>query len=96
MFNFLNYYVIQTPIWYFSEFMNAVLLFYLMNTMYPLCFLLLMWYIIVAKFQACSFLISSHGRAISDEVELQDNVYSNGDYVETSSLLDQVPCISHP
>lgn len=55
-----------------------------------------MWYIIVAKFQACSFLISSHGRAISDEVELQDNVYSNGDYVETSSLLDQVPCISHP
>ncbi|CAL5200304.1 unnamed protein product [Lathyrus oleraceus] len=39
--------------------------------------------------KACSFLISSHGRAISDEVELQDNVYSNGDYVETSSLLDQ-------
>ncbi|CAI8592504.1 unnamed protein product [Vicia faba] len=39
--------------------------------------------------KACSFLISSHGRAISDEVELQDNIYSNDDYVESSSLLDQ-------
>lgn len=51
-----------------------------------------MWYNIVDKFQACGFLISSHGRAVSGEIELQDNVYPNDDYIETASLLEQVDC----
>ncbi|KAL1345405.1 hypothetical protein HN51_019155 [Arachis hypogaea] len=38
--------------------------------------------------KACGFLVSSHGRAIPDERELQENVYSN-DFVETTSLLEQ-------
>jgi V-type H+-transporting ATPase subunit a len=42
--------------------------------------------------KACGFLISSHGRAVSGEIELQDNVYSNDDYADTASLLEQVPC----
>jgi hypothetical protein len=63
-----------------------------MNKMFSLWFLLLTWYSIVGKFQACGFLISSHGRAVSGEIELQDNVYSNDDYADTASLLEQVPC----
>ncbi|XP_061354944.1 V-type proton ATPase subunit a1-like isoform X1 [Gastrolobium bilobum] len=39
--------------------------------------------------EACGFLVSSHGRAVSEERELQENVYSNDDYVETASLLEQ-------
>ncbi|KAJ1395093.1 hypothetical protein SESBI_33620 [Sesbania bispinosa] len=39
--------------------------------------------------KACGFLVSSHGRAVPDERELQENVYSNDDYVDTSSLLEQ-------
>ncbi|OIW15761.1 hypothetical protein TanjilG_04296 [Lupinus angustifolius] len=39
--------------------------------------------------EACGFLISSHGRAVSEERELQENVYSNDEYVENASLLEQ-------
>ncbi|CAL0324224.1 unnamed protein product [Lupinus luteus] len=39
--------------------------------------------------KACDFLISSHGRAVSEERELQENVYSNDEYVENASLLEQ-------
>ncbi|KAL2332065.1 hypothetical protein Fmac_019646 [Flemingia macrophylla] len=39
--------------------------------------------------KACGFLVSSHGRAISEERELQENVYSNDAYAETASLLEQ-------
>ncbi|KAE9587940.1 putative V-type ATPase, V0 complex, 116kDa subunit family [Lupinus albus] len=39
--------------------------------------------------KACGFLISSHGRAVSEERELQENVYSNDEYVENASLLEQ-------
>ena len=45
----------------------------------------------MGKFQACGFLVSSHGRAVPNERELQENVYSNDDYVDTASLLEQVP-----
>ena len=79
------------PIWYFSEHVNTILLFYLMNKMFPLCFCCSCGNT-VGKFQACGFLISSHGRAVSGEIELQDNVYSNDDYIETASLLEQVDC----
>jgi len=85
-------FLLRGPIWYFSKLVNAMLSFYLMNKTFPLCFLLLMWYNIAGKFQACGFLISSHGRAVSGEIELQDNVYSNDDYIETASLLEQVGC----
>lgn len=54
-----------------------------------------MWYNFVGKIQACGFLVSSNGHAVSDERELQENIYSNDDYVETASLLEQVPC-KHP
>jgi len=50
------------------------------------------WYNSAGKFQACGFLVSSHGHAVSDERELQENVYSNDTYIETASLLEQVPC----
>jgi V-type H+-transporting ATPase subunit a len=43
-------------------------------------------------FQACSFLVSSHGQAVSEERELEENVYSNGDFVETPFLFEQVTC----
>ncbi|RDX61434.1 V-type proton ATPase subunit a1, partial [Mucuna pruriens] len=39
--------------------------------------------------KACGFLVSSHGLAVLDERELQENVYSNDAYVETASLLEQ-------
>ncbi|ESW22229.1 hypothetical protein PHAVU_005G137800 [Phaseolus vulgaris] len=39
--------------------------------------------------QACGFLVSSHNLALSDERELQENVFSNDAYVETASLLEQ-------
>ncbi|KAK7261398.1 hypothetical protein RIF29_27707 [Crotalaria pallida] len=39
--------------------------------------------------KACGFLVSSHGLAVSDERELQENVYTNDGYVETASLLEQ-------
>ncbi|KAI4334446.1 hypothetical protein L6164_019140 [Bauhinia variegata] len=39
--------------------------------------------------KACGFLVSSHSHAVLDERELEENVYSNGDYVETASLLEQ-------
>ncbi|XP_057451460.1 V-type proton ATPase subunit a1-like [Lotus japonicus] len=48
--------------------------------------------------KACGFLVSSNGHAVSDERELQENIYSNDDYVETASLLEQdmVPQPSNP
>ena len=46
----------------------------------------------MGKFQACAFLFSNHGHAVSEERELEENVYSNGDYVETPFLFEQVPC----
>nr|KYP58616.1 Vacuolar proton translocating ATPase [Cajanus cajan] len=39
--------------------------------------------------KACGFLVSSHGRVVSEGRELQENVYSNDAYVETASLLEQ-------
>ncbi|QCE09301.1 V-type proton ATPase subunit a1 isoform X1 [Vigna unguiculata] len=39
--------------------------------------------------KACGFLVSSHNLALSDERELQENVFSNDAYVETASLLEQ-------
>ncbi|KAG4955660.1 hypothetical protein JHK82_041374 [Glycine max] len=39
--------------------------------------------------KACGFLVSKHSLAVSDERELQENVYSNDAYVETGSLLEQ-------
>jgi len=46
----------------------------------------------VPMFQACSFLVSSHGAVISEERELKENVFSIGNYVETPFLYEQVPC----
>lgn len=51
-----------------------------------------MRYNIVGMFQACRFLVSSHGNAFSEERELEENVFSNGDYIETPFLFEQVPC----
>ncbi|CAL0321918.1 unnamed protein product [Lupinus luteus] len=39
--------------------------------------------------KACGFLVSSHGHAVPDERELQENVYSHDQYVEAGSLLEQ-------
>ncbi|XVF47095.1 hypothetical protein PTKIN_Ptkin03bG0081800 [Pterospermum kingtungense] len=39
--------------------------------------------------KAGGFLVSSNNHAVSEEWELSENVYSNDDYVETSSLLEQ-------
>ncbi|XP_019457808.1 PREDICTED: V-type proton ATPase subunit a1 [Lupinus angustifolius] len=39
--------------------------------------------------KACGFLVSSHGHAVPDERELQENVYSHDEYVEAASLLEQ-------
>ncbi|KAE9600619.1 hypothetical protein Lal_00046350 [Lupinus albus] len=39
--------------------------------------------------KACGFLVSSHGHAVPDERELQEDVYSHDQYVETGSLLEQ-------
>ncbi|XP_027339869.1 V-type proton ATPase subunit a1 isoform X3 [Abrus precatorius] len=39
--------------------------------------------------KACGFLVSSYRHAVSDERELQENVYSNDDYVEAAALLEQ-------
>ncbi|WVZ03437.1 hypothetical protein V8G54_024243, partial [Vigna mungo] len=41
--------------------------------------------------KACSFLVSSHGAVISEERELEENVFSKGNYVETPFLYQQVP-----
>lgn len=41
------------------------------------------------QFQARGFLVSSGSHAVSER-ELDENVYSNDDYVETASLLEQV------
>jgi len=43
-------------------------------------------------FQACSFLVSSRGAVVSEERELEENVFSNGNYIETPFLFEQVPC----
>ncbi|KAG4979800.1 hypothetical protein JHK82_033049 [Glycine max] len=40
--------------------------------------------------KACRFLVSSHGNAFSEERELEENVFSNGDYIETPFLFEQV------
>ncbi|XP_047169820.1 V-type proton ATPase subunit a1-like isoform X2 [Vigna umbellata] len=39
--------------------------------------------------KACSFLVSSHGAVISEERELEENVFSKGNYVETPFLYQQ-------
>ncbi|KAL5764151.1 hypothetical protein ACOSP7_016500 [Xanthoceras sorbifolium] len=39
--------------------------------------------------KAGGFLVSSNGHAMAEETELNENVFSNEDYVETSSLLEQ-------
>ncbi|XWS28447.1 hypothetical protein CRYUN_Cryun25bG0069800 [Craigia yunnanensis] len=39
--------------------------------------------------KAGGFLLSSNNHAVAEERELRENVYSNDDYVETSSLLEQ-------
>ncbi|TKY48490.1 V-type proton ATPase subunit a1 [Spatholobus suberectus] len=39
--------------------------------------------------KACGFLVSSHSLPVSDERELQENIYSNDAYVKTASLLEQ-------
>ncbi|XP_004505946.1 V-type proton ATPase subunit a1-like [Cicer arietinum] len=39
--------------------------------------------------KACSFLVSNHGHAVAEERELEENVYSNGDFVETPFLFEQ-------
>ncbi|XP_058729864.1 V-type proton ATPase subunit a1-like [Vicia villosa] len=39
--------------------------------------------------KACSFLVSNHGHAVSEERELEENVYSNGDFIETPFLFEQ-------
>ncbi|GAU30637.1 hypothetical protein TSUD_62570 [Trifolium subterraneum] len=44
---------------------------------------------IVKNLRARGILISSHCRAVSGEIELQDNVYSNDDYADTTYLLEQ-------
>lgn len=51
-----------------------------------------MRYNIEGMFQACRFLVSSRGNACSEETELEENVFSNGDYIETPFLFEQVPC----
>ncbi|CAJ2654330.1 V-type proton ATPase subunit a1-like isoform X1 [Trifolium pratense] len=39
--------------------------------------------------KACGFLVSSHGQIVSEERELEENAYSNGDFVETPFLFEQ-------
>ncbi|PPD71896.1 hypothetical protein GOBAR_DD31214 [Gossypium barbadense] len=39
--------------------------------------------------KACGFLLPSSNHAVSEERELSENIYSNDDYVETASLLEQ-------
>ncbi|XP_052490695.1 V-type proton ATPase subunit a1 [Gossypium raimondii] len=39
--------------------------------------------------KACGFLLPSSNHAVAEERELSENVYSNDDYVETASLLEQ-------
>ncbi|GLT37296.1 hypothetical protein SLA2020_116250 [Shorea laevis] len=39
--------------------------------------------------KAAGFLVSSNGHAVAGEVELSENIYSNDDYGETASLLEQ-------
>ncbi|GKU93650.1 hypothetical protein SLEP1_g7226 [Rubroshorea leprosula] len=39
--------------------------------------------------KAAGFLVSSNGHAVAEEVELSENIYSNDDYGETASLLEQ-------
>ncbi|CAN0874857.1 V-type proton ATPase subunit a1 [Linum grandiflorum] len=39
--------------------------------------------------KAVNFLVSDNSRAVSDGTELNENVHSNGDFGETSSLLEQ-------
>ncbi|KAK8339111.1 hypothetical protein V6Z12_A08G013200 [Gossypium hirsutum] len=39
--------------------------------------------------KACGFLLPSSNHAVAEERELTENIYSNDDYVETASLLEQ-------
>ncbi|OIV99351.1 hypothetical protein TanjilG_17161 [Lupinus angustifolius] len=39
--------------------------------------------------KACVFLVSNHGHTVLEERELEENVYSNGGYVETPFLFEQ-------
>jgi V-type H+-transporting ATPase subunit a len=41
------------------------------------------------QFQAGGFLVTSGSHAVSER-ELDENVYSNDDYVETASLIEEV------
>lgn len=46
--------------------------------------------IFLSLFQAVGFLVSSNSHAISEDTELNENVYTNNGYGETTSLLEQV------
>lgn len=41
-------------------------------------------------FQAGGFLVSAQGHVVPEERELDENVYSRDDYMDTASLLEQV------
>lgn len=44
----------------------------------------------VWQFQASVFLVSSNSHSVSEERELNENVFLNDNYVEDGSLLEQV------
>ncbi|XP_068502214.1 V-type proton ATPase subunit a1-like isoform X3 [Phaseolus vulgaris] len=67
--------------------MNVILFFLLANSYILSHFCKI--YNIVHIFQACSFLVSSRGVVVSEERELEENVFSNGNYVETPFLFEQ-------
>lgn len=64
---------------------------YCFNIIYLLYTLIYIKYSCMGIFQACNFLVSSHGHALSEERELVENDYSNEDFVETPFLFEQVP-----
>lgn len=47
-------------------------------------------YLLCEQFQASGFLVSSNSHAVSEETELEENVYSMNDYGDSVSLLEQV------
>lgn len=47
-------------------------------------------YAFLLELQAGGFLVSSKSHVVSEEIELDDHVYSNEDYADTTSLLEKV------
>lgn len=47
-------------------------------------------YLLCIIIQASDFLVSSRSNSTVQERELVENVYSNGDYADTASLIEQV------